>query len=91
VVEDSIEFALREIAAVRAAMDSLEVTLVARARSRGATWSELAGPLNLSKQGARKRHLATDPITARRSPPQTIEAYHAEFVAAMRAERESAG
>ena len=86
-IEGSIDTALREIVEVRAALDSLEATLVARARSRGATWSELADPLSLSKQGARKRHLAIDPIFEQRSrKPQTIDEYHAEFVAAMRAQ-----
>ena len=71
----------------RAALDSLEARLVARARSDGATWSELGNVLGLSKQGARMRHLATDPVFQRRSQkPPTIEEYHAEFVAAMRAQ-----
>ena len=81
-----IETGLREIVSARAALDSLERTLVVRARLQGATWSDLAGPLGLSKQGVRRRHLANDPIFARRphSPP-TIDEYHAEMVAALRA------
>jgi hypothetical protein len=87
VVEASVDRALREIVAARVALDGLEATLVARARSNGATWADLAGPLNLSKQGVRKRHLAVDPIFARRSgKPQTIEEYHAELAAAVRAQ-----
>jgi hypothetical protein len=85
VIEAGVESALREIATARAALESLEATLVARARASGANWSELAVPLGLSKQGVRKRHLAIDPIFARRAlRPQTIEEYHAELVAATR-------
>ena len=84
-IEDNIGSALREIVMTRAALDSLEARLVARARSSGATWSEVGTVLGLSKQGARMRHLATDPIFGRRSQkPPTIEDFHAEFVAAMR-------
>ena len=87
VVETSIESALREIVAVREVLETLESTLIVRARKNGATWSQLAGPLGLSKQGARKRHLAVDPLFNRRSTkPPTIEEYHAEIRAAMRAE-----
>jgi hypothetical protein len=85
--EGSIEAALREIVAARAALDSLERTLVVRARSHGSTWSDIAGPLGLSKQGARRRHLASDPVFAARSRrPPTIDEYHAEMVAALRAQ-----
>lgn len=91
-IEGSIDAALREIVAARAALDSLEATLVVRARTRGATWSELAAPYGLSKQGARKRHLAIDPLFPRRpGKPQTIEEFHAEFVAAMHAQGVSVG
>ena len=57
--------------------------LAARAaREHGATWSELGEPLGLSKQGARRRHLAIDPIFARRPRrPPTIDEYHAEMLA----------
>ena len=86
-IEGTVDSALRELVAARAALDSLEATLVARARSSGATWSELAAPLGLSKQGIRKRHLAIDPIFARRpSKPPTIDEYHAELAAAIRAQ-----
>jgi len=87
VIEPSIESALREIVSARAALDSLERTLVVRARAHGSTWSDVAGPLGLSKQGARRRHLAGDPIFARRScGPPTIDEYHAEMFAALRAQ-----
>ena len=83
---DELDEELRSIAAARAALDVREADLVARARSTGATWVELGQSLGLSKQGARKRHLAIDPIFARR--PQrvpTIEEYHAEIAALIRA------
>jgi hypothetical protein len=87
VIGSTVEAALRELVAARSALDSLEAMLVVRARSSGATWSDLAVCLGLSKQGARKRYLAIDPIFKRRSlRAQTIEEYHAEFVAAMRAQ-----
>jgi hypothetical protein len=87
VIEESTEAALRELVSTRVALESLERTLVARARLHGATWSDLAGPLGLSKQGVRRRHLATDPIFARRSRrPPTIAEYHAEMNAALRAQ-----
>jgi hypothetical protein len=87
VIEPSIESALREIVSAREALDSLERTLVVHARSYGSTWSDIAGPLGLSKQGVRRRHLAVDPIFARRSRrPPTIAEYHAEMFAAVRAQ-----
>ncbi len=86
-IETSIGSALREIVSARAALDSLERTLVVRARSYGSSWSEIADPLGLSKQGARRRHLASDPILARRSSkPPTIDEYHEEMLAALRAQ-----
>lgn len=89
-IQDSIEVALREIVTARAALDSLERMLVVRARSHGATWSDLAQPLGLSKQGTRRRHLAIDPIFARRPHrPPTIAQYHEEMLAALRAQGRS--
>lgn len=86
-IESTVETALRELVAARAALDSLETMLVVRARSSGATWSDLAASLGLSKQGVRKRYLAIDPIFQRRSQkPPTIEEYYEEFFAAMRAQ-----
>jgi len=66
VAEDPIDVALREIVAARAALNSLEAALVVRARSYGRSWSELAAPLGVTKQAARSRHVARDPIAARR-------------------------
>jgi hypothetical protein len=89
-VDEAIAQGLEAIVAARGALDSLERTLVARAREHGATWSELGELLGLSKQGARRRHLAIDPIFARRARrPQTIDEYHAEMLAALRAQRSS--
>ena len=90
-VDEAIEQGLEAIVAARGALDSLERMLVARAREHGATWSELGEPLGLSKQGARRRHLAIDPIFARRPRrPPTIDEYHAEMLASLRARRSSA-
>jgi hypothetical protein len=84
-MEAVVTNALREIVALRAALDSLEATLVIRARSHGATWPQLAQPLGLTKQGVRRRHLHNDPVFARRpARPQTIDEYHAEMVVFMR-------
>lgn len=85
-----IDDALREIVAARARLAVREAELVARARSCGATWVELGGSLGLSKQAARQRHLAIDPIFARRPRrAPTIAGYHAEMMAALRAEGRS--
>lgn len=78
---------LRQIVAIRTALDTLEPLLVVAARKQGATWAHLAADLGITPQGARQRHVAVDPIAVRRSTrPQTIDDFHAEFVAAMRAE-----
>jgi hypothetical protein len=83
---DEIDDALRELVAARIELDAKEAELVVRARSDGATWTDLGRSLGLSKQAVRKRHLAIDPIFARRSTrPPTIDEYHAEIAAAMRA------
>lgn len=57
---------LREVVAARAALASLERELVVGARLRGYGWTVIADDLQLSPQGARKRHLDADPIYARR-------------------------
>ena len=78
---------LREVAAARATLESLETQLVVRARLSGCTWAELGDDLDLSAGGVRRRHLAVDPIFARRpARPPTIEEYHAEMRAALRAQ-----
>jgi hypothetical protein len=57
---------LRELVAVRAALDALERALVIEARRRGYRWRELGADLGLSPHGVRKRHVAQDPIRAAR-------------------------
>jgi hypothetical protein len=64
---DVFRSGLREIVAVRAALDALETELIVGARSRGYSWRELGKDLGLSAHGLRKRHLAVDPIYAWRS------------------------
>ena len=61
---DVFRSGLREIVAVRAALDALETELVAGARGRGCRWQDLGEDLGLSAHGVRKRHLANDPIFA---------------------------
>lgn len=88
-LNDDLDQELRRIAAARAELDVQEAETVARARLTGATWVDVGQSLGLSKQGARKRHLAIDPISARRSTrPPTIEEYHAEIAAWIRAGQE---
>ena len=78
--------ALREVVAVRAALETLESKLVVSARRRGASWGELASDLGITPQGARQRHLAVDPIAARRPKRQSaMAAFHAELEAAIAA------
>jgi hypothetical protein len=51
--------ALRELMVVRAALDALEVELVATLRAQGCTWVELGEILGVTPQGAAKRHRTT--------------------------------
>jgi len=78
VLEPFVERGLREIVATRMVLDSLEATLVVRARVSGATWNELGPLLGLTRQGVRARHLGVDPIyaSAQRSRVPTIEEYY---------------
>lgn len=86
-MSESCRTELRELAAARAALDSRETQLVVRARSSGCTWAEVGEALGLTAAGARRRHLAVDPVLALRPrKPPTIDEYHAEMVAAMRAQ-----
>ena len=70
--DDPIRVGLRELGAVRAALDWLEAALVIEARGRGYRWHEIGADLGLSAHGARKRHLAQDPIRARRQPHEPM-------------------
>jgi len=86
-MSESLRAQLREVVAARADLDALETQLIIQARSSGCTWAELAQDLGLTAAGVRRRHLAVDPVFAKRSrKPQTIDEYHEEFVAAMRAQ-----
>jgi hypothetical protein len=69
---DVFRSGLREIVAARAALDALETELVVGARRRGCKWRQLGDDLGISAHGARKRHLAADPIYAHRSQPRSI-------------------
>ena len=69
---------------MRAALESLEVALVVEGRRRGLRWSDLGADLGLSAHGARKRHLANDPIYAWKlqrppTPAEEVERLAAEF------------
>jgi hypothetical protein len=70
--DDVVRVALREIVAVRTALDSLETKLVIEARRRGHRWRELGADLGLSAHGVRKRHVAHDPIRAQRRPDEPM-------------------
>ena len=61
---DVFRSGLREIVAVRVALDQLEAELVVGARGRGYKWRELGEDLGLSAHGVRKRYVAVDPIHA---------------------------
>ena len=86
------ERGLRELVATRAALESLESSLVAQARLDGATWTQIGRILGLTKQGARARHLSIDPIYARAQrphEPRTLREWHAELAAVLQAQGES--
>jgi len=72
---DALVKARRQVDAVRVAQDELEV-FIARARYWGATWSEIADALGISRQSAheRYRHLRYNPAdrTAWHEPPLPI-------------------
>ena len=64
---DVFRSGLREIVALRAALDALEAELVVGARLRAYGWNLLAAEdLRLSPAGVRKRHPALDPLYARK-------------------------
>ena len=89
-IDERTREALEAISAARTALASLERTFVVQARRSGATWSELGEPLRLSKQGVRRRHLANDPIVARRpARASAFDAFDAEMDAFLLAQRGS--
>lgn len=79
---DEIDEALRAIAGARTALTQLERRLVVRGRSQGRTWSQLAQPLGISKQAARQRHVADDPIAAGRPRRRLTDEEYIERVLA---------
>lgn len=82
----AIRRALREVVAVRAALETLESQLVVAAREQGVSWGSLATDLGITRQGARQRHLSVDPVAARRpKPASALNAFYAEFHAAVAA------
>lgn len=85
--DDVFRRGLREVVAARKALDALESQLVARARARGYKWPALAEDLGLTPQGARKRHLAVDPIHARRQREPPIDVLLAELIATIKQRR----
>lgn len=50
------EVALRALSALRQELDSMEPELVSRALAAGASWSEIARSLGISKQAAHRKH-----------------------------------
>jgi hypothetical protein len=70
--DDLVRVALREIVAVRSALESLETKLVIEARRRGHRWRELGADVGLTAHGMRKRHVAHDPIRAQRRPQEPL-------------------
>lgn len=52
------ETALRAVSALRQELDQIEPELVARALQAGATWSDIARALGVSKQAAHRKHRA---------------------------------
>lgn len=76
--------ALRELAAARPVLANVESRLVVVARRQGASWGDVAADLGITRQGARQRHLAVDPIAASRSKPiSALDAFYAELDAAI--------
>jgi hypothetical protein len=51
--------ALRELVALRAALDRIEALLVAHARADHVSWTEIGRELGITKQSAHRRHAAS--------------------------------
>lgn len=81
---DVVRAGLRELVALRAALDTLEAALVAEGRRRGYCWRVLGEELGLTAHGVRRRHLAVDPIYAWKQsrPPSPAEELRA-FLASL--------
>ncbi len=54
--------ALRELVALRAALDLLEARLVSEARGERCSWADIAFDLGISKQSAHRKHRSHDPL-----------------------------
>jgi hypothetical protein len=81
---DVVRAGLREIVAARAALDRLEAALVFEGRRRGYRWAVIGAELGLTAHGARRRHLAIDPIYAwKRSRPPAPEEELRRFLASL--------
>ncbi|HEY1509808.1 MAG TPA: Clp protease N-terminal domain-containing protein [Solirubrobacteraceae bacterium] len=65
---DDAETALRALSALRLQLDELEPELVARALQTGATWSDIARALGVSKQAAHRKHRGLAQNLQLRSP-----------------------
>ena len=78
--------ALRELVRLRRLLTSLESELVRTARLEGESWTTIAEALGLTRQGARQRHLAVDPLPPRRR--QRVSGLDA-YLARLRADRET--
>jgi hypothetical protein len=77
---DVIGRALRNVVQARAALDAIEAEIVAGARLAGYSWAAIGECLELSRQGARKRHRSVD-------PPASERPKHERDLAAALAER----
>jgi transposase-like protein len=66
-IEDA-ETALRALSALRQELDEIEPELVARALQTGATWSDIARALGVSKQAAHRKHRGLAQNLQLRSP-----------------------
>src|SRR5919202_2782571 len=65
--------ALRAITVLRGELDRLERDAVSCARVAGASWSSIAGALNITRQAAQKRHRGATPATnAAPAPMRTV-------------------
>jgi ATP-dependent Clp protease ATP-binding subunit ClpA len=62
------ETALRALSALRQELDQIEPGLVARALQTGATWSDIARTLGISKQAAHRKHRELAQTLALTSP-----------------------
>jgi hypothetical protein len=77
--------ALPQVVAARAALETLESSLVVSARRRGVSWGELGVDLGITPQGARQRHLAVDPVPRRPKRQSAMDAFYAGLDAAIAA------